>query len=53
MTTLRPELLDELLADYKTPEGLLGDEGLFEQLKKVLLGRALGSLLVDGSAVSG
>ena len=28
MTTLRPELLDELLADYETPEDLLGDEGL-------------------------
>lgn len=28
MTTLRSELLDDLLADYETPEDLLGDEGL-------------------------
>ena len=27
MTRLRPELLDELLADYETPEDLLGEEG--------------------------
>ena len=31
MTTLRPELIDELLADYETPEDLLGEEGLFKQ----------------------
>ena len=28
MTRLRPELIDELLADYETPEDLLGEEGL-------------------------
>jgi len=38
-----PELLDELLSDYETPEDLLGDEGLFKQLKKALLERALPS----------
>ena len=47
MTTLRPELLDELLADYETPEDLLGDEGLLKQLKKALLERALGAELSD------
>ena len=47
MTTLRPELLDELLADYETPEDLLGEEGLFKQLKKALLERALGAELSD------
>ena len=47
MTTLRPELLDELLADYATPEDLLGDDGLFKQLKKALLERALGAELSD------
>ncbi len=47
MTTLRPELLDELLSDYETPEDLLGDEGLFEQLKKALLERVLGADLTD------
>ena len=45
MTTLRPELLDELLAEYETPEDLLGDDGLFKQLKKALLERALGAEL--------
>ena len=34
MTTLRPEPLDELPADYGTPDDLLGDEGLFKQLKR-------------------
>lgn len=47
MTTLRPALLNELLADYETPEDLLGDEGLFKQLKKALLERALGAELTD------
>ena len=47
MTTLRPELLDELLADYETPEDLPGDDGLFKQLKKALLERALGAELSE------
>ncbi len=47
MTTLRPELLAELLADYETPEDLLGDDGLFKQLKKALLERALGAEMTD------
>ena len=47
MTSLRPELLDELLADYETPEDLLGDDGLFKQLKKALLERALGAELSE------
>lgn len=47
MTTLRPEVLDELLADYETPEDLLGDDGLFKQLKKALLERALGAELSE------
>jgi putative transposase len=47
MTTVRPELLDELLAGYETPEDLLGDDGLFRQLKKALLERALGAELSE------
>ena len=47
MTRLRPELLDELLSDYETPEDILGDDGLFKQLKKALLERALGAELTD------
>ena len=43
MTTLRPEVLDELLTDYEKPEDLLGEEGLFKELKKALLERALGA----------
>jgi transposase-like protein len=47
MTTLRAELLDELLAGYEKPEDLLGEEGLFKQLKKALLERALGAELSE------
>ena len=47
MTTLRPEVLDELLTDYEKPEDLLGEEGLFKELKKALLERALGAELSD------
>lgn len=45
MTPLRTELLDELLSEYERPEDLLGEEGLFRQLKKALLERALGAEL--------
>ena len=47
MRTIRPELLDELLADYEKPDDLLGEDGLFKQLKAVLLERALGAELSD------
>ena len=47
MTTLRPELPDGLLADYETPEDLLGADGLFKQLRKALLERALGAELSE------
>jgi putative transposase len=42
---IKPEHLDELLAGYEKPEDLLGEEGLFKQLKKALLARALGAEL--------
>jgi putative transposase len=45
MMSIRPELLDELLAGYEKPEDLLGEEGLFKELKKALLERALGAEL--------
>ncbi len=38
---LTPELLDELLKDYTSPEELLGEDGLLQQLTKALLERAL------------
>jgi hypothetical protein len=41
-TTIAPELLDQLLANYAKPEDLLGEEGLFKRLKKALIERALG-----------
>jgi putative transposase len=45
MTTIKPELLDELLSGVSSPEDLLGDAGLFRQLKKALMERALGAEL--------
>ena len=42
---IKPEHLDELLAGYERPEDLLGEDGLFKQLKKALLERALGAEL--------
>jgi transposase-like protein len=42
-----PELLDQLLANYEKPEGLTGDDGLFKQLKKALIERALGAELTE------
>jgi putative transposase len=36
-----PELLDELLKDYKKPDDLLGEQGLLQQLTKALVERAL------------
>jgi putative transposase len=41
MPPVRPELLDELLKDYRKPEDLLGDNGLLQQLTKALVERAL------------
>jgi transposase-like protein len=46
-TTIAPELLDQLLANYAKPENLLGEEGLFKQLKKALIERALGAELTE------
>jgi putative transposase len=44
---IKQEIIDELLSDYKHPEDLLGDGGLFKQLKKALLERALNAELSD------
>jgi hypothetical protein len=48
---IKPEHLDELLSGYEKPEDLLGEEGLFKQLKKALLERALGAELTHHIAV--
>lgn len=39
--TIRKEILDELIRDYKNPEDLLGENGLLKQLTKALLERAM------------
>lgn len=44
MTTPKPlptDLIDSLLADYKKPEDLIGEDGLLKQLTKALVERAL------------
>ena len=45
MTTIKPELLDELLAGVSSPEDLTGDGGLFKALKKAMMERVLGAEL--------
>jgi putative transposase len=39
--TIDLKLIDELLADYKKPEDILGENGLLKQITKALLERAL------------
>ncbi len=41
----KPEILDELLAGMSSPEELMGDAGLFGQLKKALMERVLAAEL--------
>jgi putative transposase len=41
MPPIRPELLDELLKDYRKPDDLLGQDGLLQQLTKALVERPL------------
>ena len=46
-TTIPLELLDQLLSNYRKPEDLTGEDGLFKQLKKALIERALGAELSE------
>src|ERR1700686_5316790 len=46
-STITPELLDQLLANYEKPEDLTGADGLFKRLKKALIERALGAELTE------
>jgi transposase-like protein len=39
--TINNDLLDQLLADYKKPEDILGENGLLKQLTKAVLERAM------------
>ncbi len=50
MTARKPlpvDLIDALLADYKKPEDLIGEEGLLKQLTKALVERALNAEMTD------
>lgn len=38
---ITPELLDHLMKDYRSPDDLLSQDGLLQQLTKALLERAL------------
>jgi putative transposase len=40
-------LIDQLLQDYKTPEQILGENGLLKQLTRAVIERALGAELAD------
>ena len=42
---IKPEVIDELLKDYKKPEDVLGENGLLKQFTKPLLERALNAEL--------
>lgn len=44
---IEKDLLDRLLADYKKPDDLIGENGLLKQLTKALLERALETELTD------
>ncbi|HYT35788.1 MAG TPA: IS256 family transposase [Ktedonobacteraceae bacterium] len=39
--TIRPELLDELLKDYQTPQDLFGENGILKQLTQGMIERCL------------
>lgn len=42
---INEKLLDELLANYKTPEDIIGENGLLKQMTKALLERAMNAEL--------
>jgi putative transposase len=45
--TIGDEVIEEVLRGYPTPQDLLGEEGLFKELKKRLLERARGADLSE------
>ena len=44
--TIEKEIVDRLLADYRKPEDLTGENGVLRQLTKALMERALESEMV-------
>lgn len=45
--TIENELIDNLLKDYKTPDDIIGENGLLKQLTKQLLERAMAAELTE------
>lgn len=45
--TISNDLIDQLLKDYKTPEDILGENGLLRQFTKAILERAMQAELTD------
>ncbi len=39
--TIKKEVLDELLKNYKKPEDLIGKDGIMKELQKALIERAM------------
>ncbi|MGB6946698.1 MAG: hypothetical protein WBE37_30160, partial [Bryobacteraceae bacterium] len=46
------KLIDKLLADYKKPEDIIGENGLLKQLTKALLERELSAGVRKSEAVA-
>ena len=44
---INEELIDELLADYKKPEDVIGENGLLKRLTKALLERAMSAEMAE------
>jgi putative transposase len=42
-----PDLIDKLLANYKSPEDIIGENGLLKQLTKAVLERALNAEMTE------
>ena len=47
MSDINPDLINELLKDYKKPEDVIGENGILKQLTKAILERALASELTE------
>lgn len=47
MKKIKPELLEELMRDYKNPEDLIGKNGILKELTKALIEKALSTELTD------
>lgn len=45
--TIKQEVIDELLKEYEKPEDLLGKDGIFKQLQKALIERAMEAEMTD------